>query len=336
VQRKQKQAVLITARGRSTFTSLQQARLEEAGGITYAEALHPLTNEQLVTLLQGADVAGLTPRSVPSIDREWLAKLPSLKGIAVFATGVDYIDVQWLEDNQIQLSHLPEYSTVSVAEHTIGMLLTLSRRIHLSQDRVRGRVPAGTSVKGWELRGKTIGIIGLGRIGSYVAQLAQAFGMRVLGYDLREEDVNDVVRVARVALEELLASSDVVSLHYPAAWQGTFSFGEPEMQLMKSGAYLLNVSRSALVDDRAVIHSIAQGHLKGYALDDRFSLAADETAQRLISEGRILQTGHTAWYSQEVIDRGYDTWVDHIIGLLNDDPLHIVNGNGGYDSYESS
>ncbi|MFC5650665.1 2-hydroxyacid dehydrogenase [Paenibacillus solisilvae] len=328
-----KKAVLITAQGRATFSPEQQARLEEAGTISYVEALHPLSHDQLITLLQDTDVAGLTPRSVPSIEREWLARLPRLKGIAVFATGVDYIDVQWLEDNRIQLSNLPEYSTVSVAEHTIGMLLTLSRRIHLSQDRVRGRVPAGTSVKGWELRGKTIGLIGLGRIGGYVAELAQAFGMRVLGYDPKADDAGDVVRVS---IEELLASSDIVSLHYPAAWQGTFSFGESELKKMKSGAYLLNVSRSALVDDAAVIQVIAQGHLRGYALDDRFSLAEDAAAQRLIAEGRILQTGHTAWYSQEVIDRGYDTWVDHVIGLLTDNPQHVVTGGGGSHALESS
>lgn len=320
-----KKAVLITAMGKDTFTAEQIARLELAGEITYFKALEPIPAERLVLLLGDADVAGLTPRSVPSIDGEWVNRLPKLRGIAVFATGVDYIDLELLEQRGITLSNLPEYSTVSVAEHTIGLLLTMSRRIHLSQDRVRGRVPAGTSVKGWELRGKTIGLVGLGRIGSYVAELAKAFGMRVIGFDPRPDKGDSVTKVS---MEELLASSDVVSLHYPSSRGGSHSFGSHDLQQMKPGSYLINVSRSALVDDAAVIASIDKGHLKGYAVDDRFSLAEEALARRQIAEGRILQTGHTAWYSEEVIDRGYDTWVDHVVGLLSGNVKHTVTNKG--------
>ncbi|QYR22460.1 hypothetical protein KZ483_05650 [Paenibacillus sp. sptzw28] len=320
-----KKAVLITAMGKETFTTEQTARLELAGEITYCKALDPIPADRLVLLLGDADVAGLTPRSVPSIDGTWVNRLPKLIGIAVFATGVDYIDMELLEERGITLSNLPEYSTISVAEHTIGLLLTLSRRIHLSQDRVRGRVPAGTSVKGWELRGKTIGLVGLGRIGGYVAELAKAFGMRVIGCDPKADKGDSVIKVS---MAELLASSDVVSLHYPSSWGGSHSFGAHELQQMKPGSYLINVSRSALVDDAAVVVSIQEGHLKGYAVDDRFSLAGEPLAGRHIAEGRILQTGHTAWYSSEVIDRGYDTWVDHVVDLLTGNTNHTVTNKG--------
>ncbi|WP_052702792.1 2-hydroxyacid dehydrogenase [Paenibacillus beijingensis] len=316
-----KKAVLITAMGRGNFTPEQAARLERAGQITYIKSLEPIPPAELAALLMDADVAGLTPRSVPSIDASWIEQLPKLRGIAVFATGVDYIDVELLEERGIKLSNLPEYSTVSVAEHTIGMLLTMSRRIHLSQDRVRGRVPFGTSVKGWELRGRTIGLIGLGRIGRYVSELAQAFGMRVVGYD---PIADRGAGVTKVSLEELLASSDVVSLHYPSKWKGAHHFGQSQLRQMKPGSYLINVSRSALVDDAAVVASIEAGYLKGYAVDDRFSLAGTAAADRLVAEGRILQTGHTAWYSEEVIERGYETWADNVIGLLTDRPQHLV------------
>ncbi|MCQ6561086.1 2-hydroxyacid dehydrogenase [Paenibacillus mendelii] len=309
-----RKAVLITAMGEQTFTAGQRARLEAAGIIQYHRSLSPLSPEQLTTLLKDADVAGLTPRSVPVIDKESLGGLTKLKGITIFATGVDYIDTAWLEKQGIALVNLPEYSTISVAEHTMGLLLTLSRRIHLSQDRVRGRVPAGTSLRGWELRGKTIGLIGLGRIGSCVAELAAAFGMRVLGYDPRPERA---AAVTRVDLEELLTSSDIVSLHYPSSWGSSHSFGASQLSLMKQGAVLINVSRSALVEDEAVVDAIEQGRLRGYAVDDRFSLA--DRAQQLIAEGRIVQTGHTAWYSDEVIERGYEAMVNNVIGLLTGD-----------------
>jgi len=311
-------AVLITARGRDTFTAEQAARLEAAGEIRYIDALAPIPPRELAALLADADVAGTTPRSVPAIDGSWIPLVPKLKGIAVFATGTDYIDLELLRRRGIRLLHLPEYSTVSVAEHTMGLLLTMARRIHLSQDRVRGRVPAGTSVKGWELNGKTIGLIGLGRIGSAVASMAAAFGMRVIGYD-PDPAAGAGIRAARTSLDELLAASDVVSLHYPSGWQASHSFGRRELALMKPGATLINVSRSALVDDEAVVGAIEEGRLRGYAVDDYFSLR--ERAARLIEEGRILQTGHTAWYSEEVIGRGYEAWVDHVIRLLGEAAL---------------
>ncbi|MFC4778822.1 2-hydroxyacid dehydrogenase [Paenibacillus sp. GCM10023252] len=317
-----KKAVLITARGRDTLTADQAARLEKAGEITYYSALEPLMADELIERLRDADVAGLTPRSVPSIDGSWVNRLPRLKGIAVFATGVDYIDMRLLEERGITLCHLPDYSTYSVAEHTIGLLLTMSRRMHLSSDRVRGRVPAGTSVQGWELRGRTIGLVGLGRIGSYVAGLCQAFGMRVIGYDPYLEG-NPPAGVRLVSLDELLVSSDIVSLHYPSDWHGGQRFGRDELHRMKPGAVLVNVSRSALVDDAAVIDAIERRQLRGYAVDDRFSLA--ERGERLIAEGRIVQTGHTAWYSEEVIERGYHTWVDNIISLLDGQPHHVAS-----------
>jgi len=312
---------VITAQGRSSFTEDQARRLEEVADVAFTEALAPLTADALAARLHDADYAGLTPRSVPVIDGRWLERLPGLKGIAVFATGVDYIDTAYLQRRGIALSHLPDYSTESVAEHAIGLLLAMSRRIHLSQDRVRGRVSPGTSVQGWELRGKTIGIAGLGRIGSRVAELAGAFGMRVLGYDPRRRRDG----VIAVDMDELLASSDVVSLHFPALWQGSAAFGRRELTAMKPGATLINVSRCALVDPEAVVEAIEAGTLRGYAVDDIFPLGeSDDRASRQIAEGRILQTGHTAWYSQEVISRGYDAWIDNLRGFAAGEPQNLV------------
>lgn len=316
------QAVVITARGRSTFAEAQATRLERVADVRFLTAPGPLSHDALVEMLAGADICGLTPRSVPAIDGTWLSRLPRLKGIAVFATGVDYIDVDWLRERGVALSHLPEYSADSVAEHALGMMLTMSRRIHLSQDRVRGRVPAGTSVLGFELRGKTLGIVGLGRIGARVAELAAAFGMRVLACDPRERRSGGV---RMVGLDELLASSDIVSLHMPAQWQGPAVFGEAELARMKTGATLINVSRCALVDPYAVVHAIEEGRLRGYAVDDLFPLAdKDERAARQIAEGRLLQTGHTAWYSVEVLERGYDTWIDNLCGLATGEPRNLI------------
>ncbi|WP_068606146.1 2-hydroxyacid dehydrogenase [Paenibacillus swuensis] len=325
-----KRMVILTAQGRNTFTEEQALRLEAAGDVSFVTATYALPDTELVQMLGDAEIAGLTPRSVPVIGASWLDRAPRLQGIAVFATGVDYIDTELLRARGIALSHLPDYSTVSVAEHTMGMLLTMSRRIHLSQDRVRGRVPASTSVQGWELRVKTLGIVGLGRIGSYVAKLASAFEMRVLAYDPAPRTSEYAQLVTK---EELLSSSDIVSLHYPSYWQAPPDFGAAELSRFKSGAWLLNASRWALVDSEAVIAAIEAGQLRGYALDEIFPLP--DRAAKLIEEGRILQTGHTAWYSAEVIARGYETWVDNLVGLATGEPRNLTQpvgteGKGGH------
>ncbi|QJD86736.1 2-hydroxyacid dehydrogenase [Cohnella herbarum] len=312
---------VITAQGRNTFTEQQVRKLEDSAQVEFSSAIRALGADEIVKRLADADYAGLTPRSVQVIDRSWLERLPRLKGIAVFATGVDYIDTEYLSERGIALCHLPDYSTESVAEHTLGLLLTMSRRIHLSQDRVRGRVPAGTSVLGWELRGRTIGIVGLGRIGNRVAELVRVFGMRVLGHDPNRQ----VEGIPNVSMEELLASSDVVSLHFPAQWQGEAAIGREEIAKMKPGATLLNVSRCALVDPEAVVEAIDLGALRGYAVDDIFPIGESHGRAKVqIAEGRILQTGHTAWYSREVIHRGYDAWIDNLIGLATGNPRNLI------------
>lgn len=315
-------ATLITAAGGATFTPAQRARLEETAESVFHARTLPLDGAELAYLAKGASVLAVTPRSVPTLGRETIARLPSsLRGVAVFATGVDFIDLEALEERGIGLAHLPDYSAVSVAEHTIGLLLTLSRRIHLSRDRVLGRVPAATSVRGFELAGKTIGIVGVGRIGGRVARLAEGLGMRVLAADPR---LGRGGVFPTHGLQELLAASDVVSLHLPRRYGQGPLLRAGELQAVKPGALLLNVSRAALVDETAVVAALASGRLAGYALDDR--LTAREEAEGLIAEGRIVESGHTAWYSDEALARGLEEWVENVVALVRGRPRNLVAG----------
>lgn len=314
--------VMVTAAGSATFTPDQLARMEEAAELTCVRRVTPMSREDLGRVLAGAHVAGLTPRVRTELDAATIAAFPdSLRGLAVFATGVDYIDLEALAARGIALAHLPDYSAPAVAEHALGLMLTLSRRIHLSRDRVMGRVPKGTSVRGWELGGKTLGIVGMGRIGSRVAKLAQAFGMRLLATDPRRRAIPGV-SVRWVKLATLLRESDVVSLHMPTSWGAPPLIGAAELRAMRRGAYLVNTSRMRLVDEAAVVASISAGHLAGYAVDD--VIQDRRAAARLLREGRIIETGHTAWYSQESLDRGIEEWVKNAIGLAVGSPRNIV------------
>ena len=306
--------VVVTAAGMRTFTPLQLERLRGAGDVAFHLRTGPIAARELGGLAERADVLAVTPRSVPRLDGRALDELPeSVRAIAVFATGVDFVDLEAAERRGIAVAHLPDYSAISVAEHTIALLLTLSRRVHLARDRVLGRVPAGTSLRGWEAYGKTMGVVGAGRIGTRVVPLAEALGMRVLVADPRHGGDE---------LENVLAAADVVSLHVPLVHGAPPLLGSGEIATMRRGAYLLNVSRSGLVDEHAVVDAVASGHLAGYAVDDRIH---DRTrAARLAAEGRILETGHTAWYSDEAIERGVDCWVENVVALAAGSPRNLV------------
>ena len=312
-------ASIITASGPATFTASQRTRIEQAAETAFHRRTLALAPAELEELAAGAAVLAVTPRSVPRLGPSIIERLPrSLRGIAVFATGVDFIDLEALEERGIALANLPDYSAVSVAEHTLGLLLTMSRRIHLSRDRVLGRVPAGTSVRGWELAGKTIGIVGVGRIGRKVARLAQALGMRVVAADPQHPEEG----ILTCELDELLAEAHVVSLHLPHDYAGRPLLRRPQLAAMRPGALLLNTSRAALVDEEAVVALVADGHLAGYAVDDR--LADRSAAAALVAQGRILETGHTAWYSNEALERGLETWVGNMVALARGRPRNLV------------
>ena len=306
--------VVLTAAGADAFGTAQLERLRAAADVSVHLRSEPVRVAELERLLDGATVAGLTPRSSPDLSRPVLEALPaSLRGIAVFATGVDFVDLDAAAERGLAIAHLPDYSAATVAEHTLGLMLTLSRRIHLSRDRALGRVPATTSVRGWELGGRTLGVVGAGRIGRRVVRLARAFGMEVMTTD---------VRLGGIRLEHLLAVSDVVSLHVPLVRDAPPLVGANEIALMKPGAFLVNVSRAGLVDEQAVLAALACGRLAGYGVDDRVRDRA--SAADIIAEGRIVETSHTAWYSDEALDRGLATWVDNLVALARGRPRNLV------------
>src|SRR6185503_4422838 len=199
---------VMTARGQESFSAAQLRSLEEVARLTVHAAPHRLTRESVSALCRDAEIVGLTRRAVVDIDAELIDALPTMRGLAVFASGYDWIDLEALRRRGALLAVLPGYSTQVVAEHTLGLMLSMSRRLHLSERVVRGDLPPGTSLRGWELRGKTLGVVGLGRIGRAVARLAAAFGMSVVSFDTGpSQSTVDVV-----SFQCLLEQSDIVVL----------------------------------------------------------------------------------------------------------------------------
>jgi phosphoglycerate dehydrogenase-like enzyme len=312
--------VTVSVQGEGTLPGDHVAVLRERADVTFLARSDRMTPEDARFAFRQADVVALTPKVAPRFDEELLRALPRLRGICLYATGYDFLDMRLLERRGIALSVLPDYSTEAVAEHALGMLLSVAGRIHLANDRSRRMVPATTSLRGFELRGRTLGIIGCGRIGSRVAELAQAVGMRTIAHDIDPKPVAGVTYVER---GELLAASDAVSLHCPMLFGAPPMIDAHALAVMRPGAVLINSSRAALVDDDAVVSSIRDGHLRGYAVDDEL-LDAPEL-EDLRREGRLLQTGHSAWWSDETLARGAVMWGEHIQAMLDGVPVHVVD-----------
>ncbi len=316
VKMKKKKGIIISAMGTGSFSKNQINRINNVLDVKFHAQLGEMKSAEFIDLCKDVEVIGVTRRPFKKLEKNIIESLPDLKSIAVYTTGYDWIDTESLQENNIILSYLPDYSTITVAEHTMAMMFTMSRRTHLSFDKVRGNISDDISLRGWELRNKTVGIVGWGKIGQEVGRLSKAMGMNVIVNDI--EEINSV---NNYTLDDLLSSSDIVVLTASKIRYSPPIIGTREISLMRDGAYLINPSRIDLVDNRAVLKGIKSKKLAGYGVDDSVDLFLND---KEVEPGRIFQTGHTAWYSTEAIKRGTEAWVENIISLSINEPKNIV------------
>ncbi len=312
-----KKCVIFSAKGEASFTTLQLEKLKSLLDVTFIESINSRSDKEIIELTRNFEIIGITRRTTKNLNGNILSNLPIIKSIAIYSTGYEWIDLNVAHDNNVEISFLPEYSAQTVAEHTMAVLLTLTRRIHLSYDKVRGNIPETTSLRGMELSGKTLGIIGLGRIGKRFAKLAEAFGMKIIFYDIKK--IFSPYKSCD-SIESLIKISDIVTLLTPQTRDQNPIFTKNEIDLIENSIILINTSRSDLVDNKAIIDGIEQKKIYGYAVDDTVDLFQNSK----IEDGRILQTGHTAWYSDEAILRGTNQWVENILAFAKDEPINLI------------
>jgi phosphoglycerate dehydrogenase-like enzyme len=316
--------VVLSRRGRASLAPPAWAALEAVADVRVVQRNDAPDPDDAAALLAGADLLGATNLCLPRLDEPLLARLPQLSGVVLYATGYDLVDVPLLRRKGVGLSVLPDYATGAVAEHTLALLLGLATRLHLAQDRSRGTAPRGASLRGVELTGRSLGIVGVGRIGARTAQLAQAFGMRVLGCD---PDLAARTRAAGldievVELHTLLRRSDAVALTASSSFGDPPILGAAQLRRLRPGALLVNPARSSLVDTRAVVAALRAGQLQSYAVDD---IVLDPALDGdLLDQGRVLQTGHSAWWRDEVLERGACAWGKALLAAAVGRPLDAV------------
>jgi D-lactate dehydrogenase len=246
------------------------------------------------------------------VTRETIQAMPNLKFIATRSTGFDHIDVAACRERGIAVSNVPSYGENTVAEHTIALLLMLSRKVHQSVLQMRsGRVDLA-ELTGFDLQGKTIGVIGAGHIGLHVIRIARGFGMRVLAFDTRREPfLADLLGFEYAALGRLLEQSDIVTLHCPLTDKTFHLLGPEQFAGMKPGAVLVNTSRGGLVDTDALVDALESGKVSGAGLDVLEGEELIKEEKQLLQEPRDVERLRTAVRNRVLLGRENVVFTPH-------------------------
>ena len=278
-------------------------RLMVEGGLD-VRTLQPGSGEgDLLREIAQADA--LVTRGGVRVTREAMMASRGLKAIGVHGVGVDHIDLRAAGELGILVFNTPTALTEAVAEMTIGMMLSLTRRI-VSADRA---VRSGqwnrkyTDLIGVDLMGKTVGIIGLGRIGSAVARRLRPFGVKMVYYDLQDRrDIEHELGLKRVSLEELIQQSDIISIHLPLTPETRGLISRREFEMMKDGVYIINTARGGIIVQEDLIEALSSGKVSGAALDV-FEREPLEVESPLIKMDNVILTPHLGASSAEAMRR---------------------------------
>jgi len=262
-----------------------------------------------------------------------LDELPRLKLITTRSTGFEHINLPAVESRGIPVCNVPTYGENTVAEHTFALILALSRNLHKAYAKAAAGDYSWEGLQGFDLKGRTIGVVGTGHIGLHVIRIAKGFGMRVVAYDpKRNHAAADLLGFTYMSLQELMRTSDIVTLHAVLTAENHHMIGEHNIADFKPGAVLINTARGALVDTCALMRALDEGMLSGAGLDviegeeifseekqllrtvhsphDSFRIAL--LNRELLRRPDMIVTPHIAFDSWEAIERILDTTIDTI------------------------
>jgi len=305
-------------------------------------------NEENSDLIENSDIVSVFIYS--KINENVLKNAKNLKFITTRSTGYDHIDLEACKKKNILVSNVPSYGVETVAEHTFALILAISRKIIESFERTRKGDFSLEGLRGFELKGKTLGIIGAGKIGRRVAEIAKAFGMRVIAYDVfKNYDEARRIGFEYVDLDYLLRNSDIITLHANLTKENYHILNEDAFEKMKDGVIIINTARGALIDTKALIKYLKNGKVRAAALDvlEGESLIKEEaellTKNKLEKEGleslvanhiliemedkekNVIITPHNAFNSEEAVEEIRRVTLQNILSFINNNPINLVN-----------
>ena len=260
--------------------------------------------------------------------------------VTLRCAGFNQVDLEAAARLGLPVTRVPEYSPHAVAEHTIALMLMLDRRLHKAYNRVREGNFSLDGLLGFDLHGRTVGVVGVGRIGRRVVEILLGFGCRVLAHDPRPAADLVVRGVEFVPLDELFAASDIVTLHCPLTAANRHLVDDRAIGLMKPGVMIVNTSRGGLVDTRAVIHGLKSGRVGHLGLDvyeeeaDLFfddksdTVIRDDTFMRLLTFPNVVVTAHQAFFTREALEAIAGQTIRNLLHFQRGEPLEAVVTRG--------
>lgn len=261
------------------------------------------------------------------LDRDTLTTLKQIgvRLIALRSAGFNHVDLTAAKELSLPVVRVPEYSPFAVAEHAVALLLTLNRKIHRSYLRVKELNFSLEGLVGVDLHGKTVGVVGVGRIGAIFSKIMRGFGCKVLLNDLSpDNNLANQLGARYVALDEIFKESDIISLHVPLNSSTRYLINQESLQKMKTGVLLINTGRGALINTKDLIQSLKQGHLGGAGLDvyeeeekvffvdHSEEILQDDVLARLLTFPNVLITSHQAFLTQEALQNIAQTTLKNV------------------------
>jgi D-lactate dehydrogenase len=295
-----------------------------------------------VTIAKDADGMGIFIQS--QITQKVLDLLPQLRIIATMSTGFDHIDLEACKSRNITVCNVPAYGDNTVAEYAFGLIIALARKLKPTFERVERGFFSRTGLKGMDLKGKTLGLVGTGRIGCHMARLGWAFGMKVIAHDLRSNaTLVEKFGVTFLGLNEVLQQADIISLHVPYLPSTHHLINAERLRLLKPTVLLVNTARGKVVDTKAVSVALREGRLGGVALDtfegeeiwiEEEFLKRDDLAAITLKEAmesfsimrseRAILTPHNAFNTREALERILVTSAENLKAYFSSNPQNVV------------
>lgn len=293
----------------------------------------------------GVEILSIFVKS--QIGKEELDRFPDLKFISTRSTGFDHVDIEEAKKRGIVVSNVPAYGQNTVAEFAMALLLALSRKVYDAYSRVeRSGSFSQVGLRGFDIKGKTVGVIGGGRIGKCFIKMVRSFDTEVLVYDVNQSsELATELGFSYVTLDGLLKRSDIVSVHAPYNENTKSLLNWDNMKTMKRGSYLINTARGGIVDTSAIVHALEEGILAGAGLDvleEEGTMMNDETEllysdhpekkklqtvlsnHYLIDHPRVIVTPHIAFNTGEAIQRIIDTTLENIESFSSGEAINVV------------
>ncbi|MBU6334963.1 MAG: 2-hydroxyacid dehydrogenase [Chloroflexi bacterium] len=291
-------------------TFLEAANRSHDHALTFFE---PRLTSATARLAEGHAAACLFVNDVASAEVLQHLAAGGTRMLALRSAGFNHVDLAAAARHGFTVARVPAYSPHAVAEHTVGLMLALNRHVHRAYNRVREGNFALDGLLGFDMRGKTVGVVGTGKIGAIVAQIVHGFGCDILAYDLAEHPGCVALGARYVPLDALLARSDIITLHCPLTPHTYHLIDGAALARMRPGAMLVNTSRGALLDAQAAIEALKSGQLGYLGLDvyeeeaDLFfedlsnRVLRDDVFARLLTFPNVIITGHQAFFTQTAL-----------------------------------